>query len=365
MQQHRIDPIAARPDAAAALEATITDGGAERLPVHTPAEAGLVAPPTLGDPGRYHVVRLLGAGGMGVVFEAHDLVLDRTVALKVVRAVDGADVAQARLCLEARAMAKLTHPNVVTIFDVGTVGDRVFIAMELVRGGTLRGLVGADRPWRELVRILAQAGRGLAAAHAAGVVHRDFKPDNVLVGADGTARVADFGLACIGGPAGGAPAPGHRPGAVAGTLAYMAPERLAGDATACSDQFAFCVTAFELLEGYRPFDVVADEASTPERLRALLEHRRLPWARPDVPARIRAIFDRGMRPDAEERWPDLDALLAALAAALDDAQAPRAEHRGGCRTSTRTRTAERTRPCCADQRVARPAARTRRAVLVA
>jgi len=300
-------------------------------------------------------VRLLGAGGMGVVFEAHDLVLDRTVALKVVRAADGAGTAQARLCLEARAMAKLTHPNVVTIFDVGTVSDRVFIAMELVRGATLRAQLGGDRPWREQVQILAQAGRGLAAAHAAGVVHRDFKPDNVLVGDDGLARVADFGLACI--DQAGAPAPGHRPGAIAGTLAYMAPERLDGEATPGSDQFAFCVTAFELLEGWRPFDVGADEASSPDRFRALLERRRLPWTRLDVPARVRAIFDRGMSADPEERWPDLDALLAALAAALDDAQAPQPEHRGGCRT--RTRTTERTRARCVDQRVARPAARPR------
>src|SRR6185436_9715274 len=231
-------------DPRAGLEVTMTDGGGA-LPRPGSFEAGLVAPPCLGDPGRYHVVRLLGAGGMGVVFEAHDLVLDRTVALKVVRAADGAGTAQARLCLEARAMAKLTHPNVVTIFDVGTVGDRVFIAMELVRGATLRAQLGGDRPWREQVQILAQAGRGLAAAHAAGVVHRDFKPDNVLVGDDGLARVADFGLACI--DQAGAPAPGHRPGAIAGTLAYMAPERLDGEATPGSDQFAFCVTAFELL----------------------------------------------------------------------------------------------------------------------
>jgi eukaryotic-like serine/threonine-protein kinase len=339
---------------AIALDATMTDG-ADHLPRPALADAGLVPPPCLGDPGRYHVVRLLGAGGMGVVFEAHDLVLDRTVALKVVRAIDGADLAQARLCVEARAMAKLTHGNVVTIFDVGTVGDRVFIAMELVRGGTLRGHLGAGRPWRELVRILAQAGRGLAAAHAAGVVHRDFKPDNVLVGDDGTARVADFGLACIG----GAPAPGHRHGAVAGTLAYMAPERLAGEATARSDQFAFCVTAFELLEGFRPFDIAADEASSPELYRALLEQRRLPWTRLDLPARVRAVFDRGMRADPAERWPDLDALLAALDEAQGEAQAARPEPRGGCRT--RARIPERARPCCAEQRGARPAARIRRA----
>ncbi len=341
-------------DRKAVLEATITEGACH-LPRCAPDQTGLVA---LGDAGRYQVVRLLGAGGMGVVFEAHDRVLDRTVAVKVVRATGGgADVAQARLRLEARAMARLTHPNVTTIFDIGTVGDRVFIAMELVRGGTLRGLVGKDRPWRELARILEQAGRGLAAAHTAGVVHGDFKPDNVLVGADGVVRVADFGLASTGDAPDLAPVPGLRPGAVAGTLAYLAPERLAGEPTAGSDQFAFCVTAFELLEGHRPFEVAGGEASSPERFRELVASRRLPWTRPDVPARVRAILDRGMRPDPEERWPDLDALLAALAAAADDARASRPDPRGGCRARARTGA----RPCRTDQRVSRPAARLRRA----
>jgi serine/threonine protein kinase len=264
-------------------------------------------------------------------------------------------------------MAKLSHPNVTTIYDVGAVGDRVFIAMELVRGGTLRARLGGDRPWREIVRLLAQAGRGLAAAHTAGVVHRDFKPDNVLVGEDGIARVADFGLASIG--AGASPVPGFRPGVVAGTLAYMAPERLTGEATPSSDQFAFCVTAFELLEGCRPFEVSGDEASSPDRFRQLVETRRLPWTRPDVPARVRAIFDRGMRSDPAERWPDLDSLLAALAAA-EEPEVTRPELRGGCRTRVRADGAVapatwmrtvRSRPCRMDQRAARPAARTRRA----
>ena len=324
-----LDPARLDPDPMAAAGATLTDGAwspswaAATEPAAAPAPAPYEG--ALGDPDRYQVVRLLGAGGMGVVFEARDLALDRAVALKVVRSADGPAAAQARLRHEARAMARVSHPNVAALFDVGTVGERVYLAMELVRGGTLRGRGGAGRPWRELVGLLEQAGRGLAAAHAAGVIHHDVKPDNVLVGDDGVVRLTDFGLACVDGAsalaaaaAGTETGPGRRPGAVAGTLAYMAPERLAGEATARSDQFAFCVMAFELLEGCRPCEVTAGEATTAERLRALLETARLPWTRPDVPARVRAIFDRGMRPDPAERWPDLPALLAALAAAIHD-----------------------------------------------
>src|SRR5262249_38146209 len=147
--------------------------------------------------GRYVVLERLGAGGMGVVYSAYDPELDRSVAVKLLRPdasvrADG----RTRLLREAQAMAELAHPNGVPVHDVGAFGDQVFVAMELVRGRTLRDwLAAARRRWREVLDVMVQAGRGLAAAHAAGLVHRDFKPENVLIGADGRARVVDFGLA--------------------------------------------------------------------------------------------------------------------------------------------------------------------------
>src|SRR5688572_9053237 len=146
--------------------------------------------------GRFVIEGELGRGGMGVVLAARDPVLDRRVALKLMK-VDERDrdeARQARLLREAQALARLTHPNVVTVYEAGLAGDQVFIAMELVTGGTLRDWMKEARPWREVVRLFIDAGRGLAAAHAAGLVHRDFKPANVFIDAGGRARVGDFGL---------------------------------------------------------------------------------------------------------------------------------------------------------------------------
>ena len=144
--------------------------------------------------GRYLVLEQRGAGGMGVVYVAYDPDLDRKVAIKLLKPGISAD--QTRLRREGQAMARLQHPHVVTVFDVGIFEDRIFIAMELVEGTTLgEWLEERPRSWREIVDIFAQAGRGLASAHAVDLVHRDFKPGNVLVGADGRVRVGDFGLA--------------------------------------------------------------------------------------------------------------------------------------------------------------------------
>ncbi len=150
--------------------------------------------------GRYVVTEKLGGGGMGVVYAAHDPELDRKIAIKLMLPVLSDSVSasegRARLLREAQAMARLSHPNVIAVHDVGTFGEQVFIAMEYVEGSTLAEWLSAKkRPWRDVVSTFAQAGRGLAAAHAAGIVHRDFKPDNVLVGNDGRVRVLDFGLA--------------------------------------------------------------------------------------------------------------------------------------------------------------------------
>ncbi|MBI5549024.1 MAG: protein kinase, partial [Deltaproteobacteria bacterium] len=196
--------------------------------------------------GRYVILDLRGAGGMGEVYCAYDPELDRKIALKLVRSdvfsrAEGKQAA-ARFIREAKAMARLRHPNVVTVYDVGTVDGRVFIAMELIEGTTLRGwLTGSPRSWREIRDTFLLAGQGLAAAHSAGIVHRDFKPDNVLVGRDASVCVSDFGLARAAAEPG---APDCAPstsgatvsskvtsmGVVQGTPRYMAPEQRRGDA---------------------------------------------------------------------------------------------------------------------------------------
>jgi serine/threonine protein kinase len=220
--------------------------------------------------GRYVLLDAVGSGGMGVVYAAYDPELDRKVAIKLLRfdrlGSEAGERDRLRLQREAQAIARLSHPNVVHVYDVGTFGDQVFVAMEFVAGRTLRQWAEEEpRPWREVVDRFALAGRGLAAAHAAGLIHRDFKPDNVLLGDDGRVRVVDFGLAR---PAGQQPAPeGERTpsggtlahpltewGVVVGTPAYMAPEQLRGEASdERSDQLSFCVSLYETLYGERPF----------------------------------------------------------------------------------------------------------------
>ena len=191
---------------------------------------------------RYQVLGAIGRGGMSEVYAAYHPDLDRRIALKVVNE-SGADAPEqrARLLREARAIARLSHPNVVAVYDAGTVGDRVYIAMEFVAGETVDAWLKSEtRGWREILGVFLAAGCGLAAAHAAGVVHRDFKPQNVMIGRDGSVRVMDFGLARLAEePLDAASAIGSddarraRPatvtktGAVVGTLAYMAPEQFA------------------------------------------------------------------------------------------------------------------------------------------
>jgi hypothetical protein len=269
--------------------------------------------------GRYRIDGVLGEGGMGVVYRAHDLDLDRPVAIKRLRPeLRGA---QERLLREGQAVARLRHPHVITIFDVGVDGDDLFIAMELVDGRTLRGwLREAARPWREVLGVAVAAGRGLAAAHRAGLVHRDFKPDNVLVGHDGRVVVGDFGLARLD-PAGAA-APGDpaleltRTGAVAGTPAYMSPEQFAGQPVdARSDQFSFCVTLWEALYGARPFADAAEPATFAGLAAAVAAGRlREPADRRGVPRRIHAALRRGLAVSPDARFASIDALVGALTA---------------------------------------------------
>ncbi|MEJ7600777.1 MAG: serine/threonine-protein kinase [Kofleriaceae bacterium] len=189
--------------------------------------------------GRYVLRRFVGAGGMGAVFAAHDPELDREVAIKMF----ATESETARPIREAQAMARLSHPNVVQIYEVIRLGPRTAIVMELVRGGTLRAWCEASpRSWRDIVRHYLDAARGVAAAHEAGIVHRDFKPDNVLLGDDGVVRVVDFGLAVAAGD-------GHP---FAGTPAYMAPEQRDGVIGPAIDQYAFAVALWEVVTGTRP-----------------------------------------------------------------------------------------------------------------
>jgi eukaryotic-like serine/threonine-protein kinase len=242
----------------------------------TDREPGRAPLPTGRVVDRYIIVDVLGYGGMGVVYTAYDPRLERKIALKLLRPDRDGD---ARLLREAQTLARLRHPNVVAVHDAGTVDGQMYIAMELVEGTTLREWLKEPRDWRAIVALFLQAADGLAAAHAAGIVHRDFKPDNVLIGRDGRAQVADFGIATT-----------EQIGGVAGTPAYMAPEQRRGEpATAASDQYSFCVALHEALLGYRP----GGTPGTPRR----------------VPARVLAAIERGL---SEQRWPTMDALARAL-----------------------------------------------------
>ena len=266
--------------------------------------------------GRFEVRERLGTGGMGIVYEAYDPQLERRVALKVLRAdahiaPDGA----ARLVEEARAMAKLAHPNVLTVFEAGTVDDQVFIAMALVEGSTLRGWLDAEpRTPAEVLDVLRRAGEGLFAAHQAGLVHRDFKPENVLVSGDGSVFVSDFGLARSYTPdesGGWRHVTGLQTTKMAGTPAYMAPEQLRRETVdARCDQFAWCVTAYEALVGRRPYGeltlqgIALEPRFTPEPV----------FVPPEVQVsrRVRVALERGLSVAPDDRFASLGELLEAV-----------------------------------------------------
>lgn len=265
--------------------------------------------------GRFALLERVGAGAMGTVWAAYDPELDRRVALKMLHATTDARAGE-RVQREARAMATVNHPNVAHVYEVGEHDQQTFIAMEYVRGTTLRQWWDAGRrPWSEIVERVVQAARGLAAAHRAGVVHRDFKPDNVLVGEDARVRVVDFGLAQLGSvgdttqdePSGpGSSGVQTRPRA--GTPAYMAPEQYRGeDLGPAADQFALCVALLEGLVGRRPFGDVPPGAK--ERLDVQAALADLP-AR--VPKRVRRAIVRGLAHDASRRFASMDDLVAVL-----------------------------------------------------
>jgi eukaryotic-like serine/threonine-protein kinase len=264
---------------------------------------------------RYHILGVAGKGAIGVVYAAYDPKLDRRVALKVLRRA-GPELEE-RLLREARAMARVRSPHVVAVHDAGTADGQFFIAMEYVEGMTLHKWLDArKRSVDEVLRAFVQAGSGLAAAHAAGIVHRDFKPDNVLVRPGGQVAVTDFGLALAGVDAGAA---GGEPGAadvhltstgmLVGTPAYMAPERLDGArADARSDLFSFCVALYAALYGHHPFPTGSmDELATAVRRGEVTAA-----SDPAVPRRVREAILAGLRPRPEDRPASMEELLRSL-----------------------------------------------------
>ena len=287
--------------------------------------------------GRYMILGRLGAGAMGVVYAAWDPELDRKIALKLLHSRAGASLDnRARLLREAKSLARLSHPNVVAVHDVGTLGDRVFLAMEFVAGRTLTAWLKEEpRRWSEVVDVLRRAGEGLAAAHDAGLVHRDFKPDNVLIADDGRVRVLDFGLARA-----ATEAPDNitadpealallasasqsrtpesqreealvtRTGALVGTPAYMSPEQHLGRAAdPRSDQFSFCVALYQALYGVRPFTGQRLSSLAFQIIRGKVEP---PPAGAQVPAWLRKVVLRGLSTEPEARYATMRALLADL-----------------------------------------------------
>ena len=266
---------------------------------------------------RYRVERVVGRGGMGTVYAAWDDKLQRRLALKLIRASDPAltTLLSQRLVRESRAMARLRHPNVVTVYDAGEAGGQAYVAMELIEGGTLRAWQRAEpRPWRDVLAHYTAAGEGLAAAHGVGLVHRDFKPENVLLDKDGRALVTDFGLArSVLAPdlpsSGSDRSEGRGTGVAMGTPGYIAPEQYRGEKVdARADIFSFCVALYEALFGTRPFHgedraaiqdaIVAGEIAEPTR--------------GGIPRRVRDAVTSGLRPDPADRPAALPDLLARL-----------------------------------------------------
>ena len=305
--------------------------------------------------GRYLVTRRVAAGAMGVVYEAFDPELERRVALKVLRPelLERRKSVRERLLREAQALAMVEHPNVVRVFDVGPVRNSLFIAMEFVAGRTGREWLREDPTWRRVLDVFTDAARGLAAIHAAGLVHRDFKPSNVVIGGDGRVRVLDLGLArAIGlvsserstqsgvfrrrrtgertgprprvqtGPRPAAETSGSHPsgsllqapmtmvGTTVGTPQYMAPEQHAGeDSDDRADQFAFCVSLYEALVGTRPFRGRSTDEIADAKNRGSIPP---PPADSPVPKAVFRVLARGMRPEPARRWPSMQALVKAL-----------------------------------------------------
>ncbi|MEL6343473.1 MAG: serine/threonine-protein kinase [Myxococcota bacterium] len=244
--------------------------------------------------GRFAILHKIGAGGMGSVYAAYDQKLDRRVALKLMhRHIEALPEFQARLLTEAQSMARLNHPNVVQVYDVGDYEGRLFVAMEFVEGQTVRRWLSTPRSWREVVAVYRQAGQGLCAAHERAIIHRDFKPDNVVIDStQARVRVLDFGLAAT-------LSPDAETATWSGTPAYMSPEQHRREPLdARSDQFSFCVSLYEAITGERPFDEERNRRPLPDRRSA--------------PDWLHDIIERGLSDHPDARWPSMESLLFAL-----------------------------------------------------
>lgn len=284
---------------------------------------------------RYEVIEQLGRGGMGTVFLAQDTKLNRRVALKLLHEADSSDEAvYARLVREAQALARLSHPNVVTVHDVGHWHDGLFLVMEFVDGITLKRWVSRhpNAGVEERMELLLQAANGLHAAHEAGLIHRDFKPSNVLVGADGRIRVADFGLARRAEPSDDIarptvdeplsiddPFPSNlgnvtASGVVTGTPRYMAPEQYeAQRLDPRCDQFAFSVVAYEVLCGVHPY--IGEATRRPYEAAKRGEYRAPTVSVDDA---VLHVLTRGLSPRRKDRFASMQALGEALRGAVTD-----------------------------------------------
>src|ERR1700760_4623718 len=279
-----------------------------------------VTPDRISLPDRYRVVRHLANGGMASVWEAHDELLGRDVAVKVMAPHLGTDDrARRRFQREARAAAGLSsHPNVVTIYDVGEFRDRVFMVMEIMRGKSVadRLRAGEEIPHATALRWLRDAAGALDAAHDAGVVHRDIKPANLLLDDHDRLGVADFGIARVAWED-----QLTATGQVLGTAAYLSPEQALGEAaTSASDRYALAVVAYELLTGSRPFE--ADHFAA--QARAHVEDPVPPASTraPELSRAVDAVLERGLAKDPGDRWPSAEAFVDALGRTLDESAEP-------------------------------------------
>lgn len=322
---------AATPGAPAAASA----GPPAVAPERPGVRAGAQAAATAHRIGRYVILRTLGQGGMGVVYAAYDEELDRRVALKVLHsAASSSQELRQRMLREAQALARISDPHVIHVYEVGEISGQVFLAMEFVNGTTLEGWQKAmPRSWQETLRMYIKAGRGLQAAHAAGLVHRDFKPENVLIGDEGRPRVADFGLARLEGSLlfdEGAPTMPPVPasdisptplqasltqaGSIMGTPLFMSPEQHQGLLTdARSDQFSFCVALFEALYNQLPFRGATLAAV---RYKIFTDDVERPPESSPVPPSVLATLLRGLASAPGNRFPSMSDLLTALSTAL-------------------------------------------------
>lgn len=333
---------------------TLDDDVFSGQPANVSVQAASYVPAQVG---RFPILRRLGAGGMGAVYAAYDELLDRKVALKVMHSTRAGSLGRRqRTLVEARALARLTQANIPMVYEVGEAEGQVYISMEYIDGATLADwLAEAPRSWQDILAMYLQAGAGLAAAHQAGIVHRDFKPDNVLVGRDGRPRVVDFGLARLGGagspqaelpsslsgrvasstagtadrpgPEGAIPMPARTlsanasldrltvAGSISGTPGYMSPEQYAGgDVDALSDQFSFCAALYEALYGYLPFP-----GETLEELKKSVQGAvRPPPAGTRVPVEIQQALLRGLAAAPGGRFADMGELLSALRLELSE-----------------------------------------------